>query len=93
MLFGKSDNKNGKPQYVFEIDTPEGREALFTHLDSFETLFHRSCQMTKNEKKACAFRCDFGLDDVGFVGYNKTVLCETVTHEGDTFLSDQIRME
>ena len=49
--------------------------------------------MTKNEKKACAFRCDFGLDDVGFVGYNKTVLCETVTHEGDTFLSDQIRME
>lgn len=93
VLFGKSDNKNGKPQYVFEIDTPEGREALFEHLNSFETLFHRSWLMSKKEKKACAFRLDFGLDDVGFVGYNRNILCQTVTHEGITFLSDQIKFE
>lgn len=83
-LFGDNKGTNNHTQYVYSIENYDDRERLFDFLSSFETFFHREHLLNKNEHYPN--RCDFGLDDIGFVDANGEVLCYTVTHEAMTYI-------
>lgn len=88
-LFGENAEINQHTQYIYSFENYDNREHFFEFLSTFETFFHRDCLLDKSEKYQN--RCDFGLDDIGFVDKNGEVLCSTITHETMTYVNEKIR--
>ncbi|MCM1285544.1 MAG: hypothetical protein NC213_01990 [Acetobacter sp.] len=87
-LFGKDKASSEHLQYIFSIENYNDREQFFDFLSSFETFFHRECLLKQFE--SYQNRCDFGLDDIGFVDNNNECLCYTITHEAMTYVNDKL---
>lgn len=83
-LFEENISTENHTQYIYSIESYYDREQLFDFLSTFETFFHREVLLNKN--KHYQNRCDFGLDDIGFVDTNGEVLCYTITHEAMTYV-------
>lgn len=90
-LFGEDEGIDEHPQYIYSIENYYNREQLFEFLSTFESFFHRESLLDKNGNYQN--RCDFGLDDIGFVDKNGEVLCYTITHEVMTYISDKLKFQ